>query len=481
MTLPLRLSYNQLDHCLFTSMKAKTFSKLNYKLKNNRLCEELNLQNSHLFFNDLLHYMQGQHQLLLHAPIAQAYAGHQFGNFNILGDGRALLLGELEISPGNNCDIQLKGSGRTPYSRHGDGKASLGPMLREYIMSEAMHALSIPSSRSLALLTTDDIVYRQEQEKGAMLIRVAKSHIRIGTFQYAAIQDDDNHALKALFDYSLQRHYPQLLNSDNAALALLRAVMEKQVKLICEWLRVGFIHGVMNTDNITISGETLDYGPCAFMNTYDPNTVFSSVDYHGLYAFGRQTTMAKWSLMRFAETLLPLIHSTSQQAIELAQSAINDFDDIFLSNWLMMMGNKIGLHKTLPSDKTLIDELLATLQKHQLDYTHTFVLLSYDLSLLKKNMPQLNHWIDHWLQRLQQEKINIDAAQQRMRQFNPCVIPRNHLIEKVIVEFCKNENEKPFHELIKRLLFPYQFHDGDFSIQKVPDNFDSNYQTFCGT
>ncbi|MCJ8501383.1 protein adenylyltransferase SelO [Desulfatitalea alkaliphila] len=304
-------------------------------------------------------------------PLAQAYAGHQFGGFTMLGDGRAILLGEQVTPQGDRFDIQYKGSGRTPFSRQGDGRAALGPMLREYIISEALHALGIPTTRSLAVVTTGEQVFRETALPGAVLTRTAASHIRVGTFEYAAARGIPN-GVRTLADYTIRRHFPDLAAADNPYLSLLEAVMERQACLVARWLLVGFIHGVMNTDNISLCGETIDYGPCAFMDAYDPNTVFSSIDHNGRYAYGRQPQIAQWNLARFAETLLPLIHDDAQKALSIANEAISGFSDTFRRYWLQGMRAKLGLLNAEAADGALAEELLGCMQRHGADFTNTF-------------------------------------------------------------------------------------------------------------
>jgi uncharacterized protein YdiU (UPF0061 family) len=344
-------------------------------------------------------------------PIAQAYAGSQFGHFNVLGDGRAILLGEQITPSGMRYDIQLKGAGATTYSRRGDGRAALGPMLREYIMSEAMHALGIATTRSLAVVTSGESVYRSSVLPGAILTRVAASHIRVGTFQLAASQlastRDDTAAVKALADYTLQRHFPDLIATENPYLALLQAVAERQAKLLAQWMLVGFIHGVMNTDNMSICGETIDYGPCAFMDSYDPATVFSSIDTQGRYAFANQPPIAQWNLARFAETLLPLLHAQRAQSVAIAENALQEFATGYEQHWLSGMRAKLGLFHAEEADRQLVDSLLSCMQNHGLDYINTFRDLAASLNTpqaplfaeMLLNAPDLNDWHSRWQQR----------------------------------------------------------------------------------
>jgi len=317
-------------------------------------------------------------------PFAQAYAGHQFGHFTILGDGRAHVWGEHMTPDGQRLDIQFKGSGRTPYSRRGDGRAALGPMLREYIISEAMHALGIPTTRSLAVVTTGEDVLRETMLPGAILTRVAASHIRVGSLEFAAAQGDKD-TVVALLNYTINRHDPDLKDAENKALAMLERVMERQSDLIVHWMRVGFIHGVMNTDNMTISGETIDYGPCAFMDAYDPNTVFSSIDQMGRYAYANQPVIAQWNIARLAEALLPLIDADIDRAVQKAEEAVNRFPALYKTKWLAMMRAKLGLFGAQDGDEKLISDLLDWMQHHHADWTNTF----RDLSIGKKPAEQL--------------------------------------------------------------------------------------------
>lgn len=310
-------------------------------------------------------------------PLAQAYAGHQFGSFTMLGDGRAILLGEQVTPKGERFDIQYKGSGKTPFSRQGDGRAAMGPMLREYIISEGLHALGIPTTRSLAVVTTGEPVFRESALQGAILTRVAASHLRVGTFEYAVAYGDPN-AVRTLADYTIRRHFPDLAEAGNPYLALLEAVMERQASLVARWLLVGFIHGVMNTDNMALSGETIDYGPCAFMDAYDPDTVFSSIDYNGRYAYGQQPQIARWNLARFAETLLPLIHGDPQEGVSMANEAISGFSETFRHDWLAGMRAKLGLLTQEVDDGTLVEDLLDCMHRHAADFTNTFRDLASD-------------------------------------------------------------------------------------------------------
>ena len=364
-------SYARLPKTFFTLQNPTPVSSPKLVIFNESLATSLGLNGSALQREDGIGILAGNIIPQGATPLAQAYAGHQFGHFNMLGDGRAVLLGEQINPQGERVDIQLKGSGRTPYSRGGDGRAALGPMLREYIISEAMHALGIPTSRSLAVVSTGESVIRETNLPGAILTRVAASHIRVGTFQYAATWGKDGE-LQALADYTIKRHFPDIEEDENRYLSLLQEVIKRQAELIAKWQLVGFIHGVMNTDNMAISGESIDFGPCAFMDTYDPETVFSSIDREGRYAYGNQPYMAGWNLARFAESLLPLLHENQEQAIEIAEDAISNFAELYQSNWLAGMRAKLGIFNEETEDQPLIEDLLNMMQQYRADYTNTF-------------------------------------------------------------------------------------------------------------
>jgi uncharacterized protein YdiU (UPF0061 family) len=416
-------------------------------------------------------------------PIAQAYAGHQFGGFNILGDGRAILLGE-HVTPANKrVDIQLKGSGRTAYSRSGDGRAALGPMLREYIISEAMYALGIPTTRSLAIVITGETVYRDDAYPGAILTRVASSHIRVGTFQFAsAIQN--HQVLTELADYTIDRHFPEIAAADNKYAQLLENVIDLQASLISKWMHVGFIHGVMNTDNMSICGETIDYGPCAFMNSYDPGTVFSSIDKSGRYAFGNQAPIAHWNLYRLAEALLPLIDSDEGQAIAVAENLLGKFPGKFLDYWLAGMRRKLGLFNAEADDLKLAEDLLMYMQKNKADYTNTF------RSLGKESLKEMQiyhdagfrNWIQQWEARLSRQAESMEQSIVLMDQTNPAIIPRNQLVEEALNAAVDQDNLKPLERLLAALSKPYNpSADCAAFLQAPQPEFDAQYKTFCGT
>ena len=450
---------------------------LNHTLSKNLGLDFSNLTDEHIasiFAGNLL--PQGSES------IAQAYAGHQFGHFTMLGDGRAIVMGEHLTPDNRRVDIQFKGSGRTPYARGADGKAALGPMLREYIISEAMHALNIPTTRSLAVVTTGENVIRDTPLPGAILTRVATSHIRIGTFQYIT-KFGDLKTLKAFVDYTIDRHYPNIKDADSQTLALLKIVMEKQIELITNWMRVGFIHGVMNTDNMAISGETIDYGPCAFMDTYNPETVFSSIDHHGRYAYGNQPAIAHWNLLRFTETLLPLIHDKQDKAIEIAKETINSFSAVYTKHWLGMMRKKLGLFGEENGDETLITDLLSWMQQNKADYTNTFCfLMKIDVpkDKLFQNSTFLN-WYHRWQTRLTQNKKPIELSLNLMRTTNPLIIPRNHKVEEALDAASINGDLVPMYNLLEVLKKPYDNQSAITAYQSPPAPSEHVYQTFCGT
>ncbi len=415
-------------------------------------------------------------------PIAQAYAGHQFGYFTMLGDGRVLLLGEQMSPNGERFDIQLKGSGRTPYSRGGDGRAALGPMLREYIISEAMHTLGISTTRSLSVVITGDSVYRETVLPGAVLTRVAPSHIRIGTFQYASKWSTATE-LKILADYTIHRHFPEYVNAENKYLNFLKEVVRLQAMLIAKWQLVGFIHGVMNTDNMALSGETIDYGPCAFMDTYDPETVFSSIDYQGRYAYGNQPNIAVWNLAQFADTLLPLIHSDRAKSVELTQNIISDFSKIYNSYWLTGMRAKLGLTAEENEDTILIDDLLKLMHMYRADYTNTFLALTFnrsDDSALFHNS-EFTKWHRKWKMRLDREPDKEESAVQLMKNSNPAVIPRNHRVEEALDAAVKYKDYSVTERLLNVLSKPYAHIPDQTEYAAVPTVSSCSYKTFCGT
>ena len=414
-------------------------------------------------------------------PIAQAYAGHQFGHFTSLGDGRAILLGEQITPSGDRMDIQLKGSGPTRFSRRGDGRAALGPMLREYILSEAMHALGIPTTRSLAVVTTGEPVYREEVLQGAVLTRVAASHIRVGTMQWAAAHDDEG-ATRALADYTLARHYSDLAGSREPYMALFDAILARQASLIARWQLVGFIHGVMNTDNMALSGETIDYGPCAFMDAYDPATVFSSIDAGGRYAYGNQPPIAQWNLARLAEAMLPLFDRDAGRAVERATAALERFPGLFEQHWLDGMRSKLGLFTREDDDASLVNDLLAWMHRRSADFTNTFRLLtSGRLAGVTANVdPDLEAWQHRWDARRGRQPHPPAESEGLMRQHNPAFIPRNHKVEEALLAATSRGDFSVTVRLLDVLAMPYD-HERDLPMFSEPRSNERPYRTFCGT
>jgi len=415
-------------------------------------------------------------------PIAQAYAGHQFGHFTMLGDGRAVLLGEQIDPQGHRWDVQLKGSGRTPYSRRGDGRAALGPMLREYLISEAMAGLGIPTTRSLAVATTGQPVYRETTLHGAILTRVAASHIRVGTFEYAA-RFHGVDAVRKLADYTIARHDPDLANANSGYLEFLKRVIARQARLIAQWMQVGFIHGVMNTDNMLVSGETIDYGPCAFMDQYDPGTVFSSIDENGRYAYGNQPLIAHWNLTRLAETLLPLLHEETESAIQIAKQALDGFSTAFSDHWRSGMRRKLGIDAAdAPGDDALIEDLLTLMQRYRLDFTLTFRALTHGQKPLlpestAAEAPDFSSAWASWAERWQSRAPSIAL----MTSANPEVIPRNHHVEAALLAAVTDRNLGPLERLLEVLQRPYEDRPENAPYLDPAPASAEPYRTFCGT
>lgn len=475
-------SYARLPKLFYSSIKPAPVRSPELIILNDSLAKSMGLNVQALKSSSGIEVLGGNRIPEGSLPLAQAYAGHQFGHFTMLGDGRAILLGE-QINPlGFRVDIQLKGSGRTAYSRGGDGRAALGPMLREYIISEAMSALGIPTTRSLAVVTTGESVLRQTEQPGAVLTRVAASHLRVGTFEYAS-KWGTVEELRALADYTLERHFPDVDVQENGYLSLLQEVIKRQAILIAKWQLVGFIHGVMNTDNMTLSGETIDYGPCAFMDTYDPATVFSSIDVHGRYAYGNQPQIAAWNLARFAETLLPLLHDNQDQAIKLAQDSISKFSELYQKNWLAGMRGKLGIINQEPQDGTLIEDLLKIMQKYKRDYTNTFVELTFDQRPDTDfyTSSDFAEWNERWQTRLGRQHESKDSSNQLMKNSNPAVIPRNHRVEESLDAAVKDEDYSVMEKFLSVLSNPYAHspEQADYSMPPAPSS--CRYKTFCGT
>jgi uncharacterized protein YdiU (UPF0061 family) len=422
-------------------------------------------------------------------PIAQAYAGHQFGGFNPqLGDGRALLLGEIVDPHGARYDIALKGSGRTPFSRGGDGRAALGPVLREYLMGEAMHALGIPTTRALAAVTTGEQVRRDRALPGAVLTRVAASHLRVGTFQFFAARGDTD-KLRQLVGYALARHDPELASAPNQALALMHVVIERQSALIADWMNVGFIHGVMNTDNVTVSGETIDFGPCAFIEGFDPGAVFSSIDEGGRYAYGNQPSIGKWNMARLAEALLPLLADDEDRAVQLATEALDRFDGLYLDHWLAGARRKLGLTDAHDSDFELLTDWLELLAEQHVDFTLAWRRLAAaaegdeaPLRALFENHEPLAAWLAEWRDRIAVESIEPAARAAAMREISPIYIARNHLVEEALAAAVNDDDLKPFERLLEVVTEPFAERLSDVRYaHPAPPEFTAGYRTFCGT
>jgi uncharacterized protein YdiU (UPF0061 family) len=455
---------------------------------NRTLANELGLDFSSLRSDDdIAAILSGGVEVLGASPLAQVYAGHQFGGFSPrLGDGRALLLGEVIDPNGNRHDIHLKGSGRTVYSRGGDGKAALAPVLREYILGEAMHALGVPTTRALAAVSTGESVYRDSYLPGAVLARTASSHIRVGTFQYFAAQGDHVN-VKLLADYTIDRHFPSIKKNPKPYLELLRMICERQAHLLAKWMQIGFVHGVMNTDNMTISGETIDYGPCAFIDHYDASAVFSSIDRQGRYAFGNQVSMAQWNLARLAETLLPFIDDDPEEAVNLATKVIQSFSDTYQQIWLTGMCKKIGFTLVQKGDLALIEQLLELMQAEKVDFTLMFrALEDVDGGLaivrgLFNESSSFNEWVLLWQQRATKELLNSEERVALMNSVNPVYIPRNHLVEAALQAAEKNSDYEPFEKLMTVLSKPFEKRPGlDVYEKPAPKEF-GKYKTYCGT
>ncbi len=472
-------TYSKLSNTFKENIKPTPVHDPELVILNEELASTLNLDFSKTDKKKLAEIFSGNFIPEETNTIAQAYAGHQFGHFTMLGDGRAVLLGEHLVNNDNRFDIQFKGSGRTSYSRGGDGRAALGPMLREYIISEAIHSLNIPTTRSLAVVKTGEKVVRENLLQGAILTRVASSHLRVGTFQYiAATQNIEN--LNTLVDYTINRHYPEIKTSNSKGLDLLNLVMEKQCQLVINWMRVGFIHGVMNTDNMAISGETIDYGPCAFMDHYDPKTVFSSIDKFGRYAFSNQPPITKWNLARFAECLIPLIDKNEDTAIKLATDLIDNFQNIYEDKWLNMMRDKLGLFGENKNDKKLINDLFNWMEKNKADYTNTFCnLMDINSDEIYKNNDFID-WKNEWKKRSELNNSTKEKQSKLMKLNNPIVIPRNHKVEEALAEADKGSLDK-MKKLLAILKNPYDNQNNIEEYQAPAPSSNKKYQTFCGT
>jgi uncharacterized protein YdiU (UPF0061 family) len=474
---------------LYVEWQAATVPAPRLLVANDELAAELGIDPAALRTPQLVGELAGNVAPIGATPIAMAYAGHQFGSYAPrLGDGRALLLGETVDVEGRRRDIHLKGSGATPFARGGDGKAAVGPMLREYLVGEAMHALGIPTTRGLAVVATGEHIARDGgMLPGAVLTRVAASHLRVGTFEYAA-RLGDNELLRRLADHAIARHYPDVTDDAHRYAAFYERVVEAQASLIARWMLVGFIHGVMNTDNMTISGETIDYGPCAFMDEYDPATVFSSIDHGGRYAYGRQPVIAQWNLARLGESLLPLIADDTESAVASATDVLTSFGDRFRVHWQAGMRAKLGLVHAGDDDQELFDELLRTMQEHKVDYTSFFRALGSSLegdgaalASVVDDAAQVQLWIDRWRSRLAGEGRPWDVVTAAMHAVNPVYVPRNHLVEDAL-EAASGGDLEPFVRLLDVVSSPFVPRDGSGRYaEPAPRSFSRYYQTFCGT
>lgn len=467
---------------IFFSKQNPSISKNPKLIKfNDDLAKELGLNKDILNSDFGLSIFSGNKTFPEITPISQAYAGHQFGHFAMLGDGRAILLGEHITKEGKRYDIELKGSGRTIYSRGGDGKAALSPMLREYIISEGMYGLKIPTTRSLAVVTTGEEILREGFKQGAILTRIASSHIRVGTFSFAN-QFGKLDDLKSLADYTIKRHFPHLIDKENKYELFLLEVIKLQASLISKWQSVGFIHGVMNTDNMLISGETIDYGPCAFMDTYNTETVFSSIDYLGRYSYKNQPNMALWNLARFSEALLPLLSNHKEEAINIANKSLSNFSKLYENYWFDKMRAKLGLFTKKKNDEMLIDTLLSIMQRYKADFTNTFVSLTTNNFNEEEifNSEEFKNWYMLWKSRLKEENKTSEEIRDLMSKNNPYIIPRNHLVEEAL----KKAEKGDFifmNDLIEALKNPYNYSKDLEKYTKVPNKDNKPYITYCGT
>jgi uncharacterized protein YdiU (UPF0061 family) len=479
----LEYSYFELPSTFYSKVRPLKFKGASTLLFNEILAKKLNISED--FIPALLDSTSQVFDENI-SPFAQAYAGHQFGHFTMLGDGRAIVLGEVVVDK-QRFDLQLKGSGPTPYSRRGDGLATLKAMTREYIMSEAMEALHIPTSRSLGVFSTGERIFRTVHEPGAVLARVMKSHIRVGTFEYARYFLTIE-ALQALLNYTIERLYPSCKLASNPALEFIKTVAETQFELVTHWMRVGFIHGVMNTDNTAISGESFDYGPCAFMNQYDPNAVFSSIDTQGRYSFGNQGAIIQWNLVRLTEALLPLIDPSEEQALSIARSFIQGFEEEWNLKYQEMMAQKIGFSKADKDTERLVTDLLKLMEQHGTDYTNTFAGLCHEIpnSLSPWEQEAFIEWKAQWNTYAKSQGTSLEERIALMRRINPVIIPRNHLVESILseVELWENDTRYSgrFHESMSLWTDPYAYDESRIAWMNPPTPEENqSHQTYCGT
>lgn len=468
-------TYEKLPSRFYRKVHLNPVSNPEMVILNEDLEKELDLE----FGDDSLEIFAGNSFPKNASSISMAYLGHQFGHLAMLGDGRATLVGEHMTKDGHRFDIQLKGSGRTPFSRGGDGRATIGPMLREYLISEAMHHLKIPTTRSLAVVKTGEKVIRDKILEGAILTRVAKSHLRVGTFQYGNYQQDLED-FKKLAHYAINRHYPEIKDAENPYLELYKKVIDAQGNLIAKWQSVGFVHGVMNTDNMTISGETIDYGPCAFIDKYDPAAVYSSIDRYGRYAYGNQPQIGFWNLARFGESLIPLVDKDEKIALEFINEALSSYSDIYQKYYYSEMGNKLGIEKIDSKDYELIDEFLEFLKENDRDYTNTFLDLTFrnfDKEIYETS--PFKEWKEKWEKRLELENKSLEEIEEYMKTKNPALIPRNYWVERAL-QIAENDGDfEDFNRLLEALKEPFAHKEYQKFYQVVPDNME--YVTYCGT
>ena len=473
-------SYSNISNILISKTNPIPVKSPKLAIFNYELAKDLDLNFNKINESEISSLLSGNYLPKGSNFIAQAYAGHQFGHFTILGDGRATLMGEHITKKNKRYDIQLKGAGKTPYSRNGDGRATLPSMLREYLISEAIHGLGISTTRSLSVVSSGENVQREKNFKGGILTRIASSHIRVGTFQYLSMKGDKK-TLNELILYCLNRHYSKELIDTNSAITLLKLVRNKQISLIVDWMRVGFIHGVMNTDNMSISGETIDYGPCAFMDSYDPKRVFSSIDHSGRYSFVNQSLIAHWNISRFAETLIPFLDDSEKRAIEIGGEIIDEFESIFRKEWLNMMKEKIGFLGEQKNDNDLIQGLLDWMYKNKADYTNTFIHLM-NKNMIKDKVYNNDSFIQIKIKIDERKNKNNSIKKKRNNLCNPLFIPRNHIVEEALTMIDENENYELLYKLLDVLKNPYSKNENKEKFQ-LPANslFAKEYKTFCGT
>lgn len=478
--LNLSQDYLKLDKSMYSLIEPNQLNKGETVILNENLLKDIGL-NKELFDDKLLTQLLSGNTNENGTLYSQAYSGHQYGYFTNLGDGRAVMIGEQNYN-GKKVDLQLKGFGQTPYSRSGDGKATLYSMLREYLISEAMHALEVPTTRALSVIKTNESVRREQMEQGGILCRVASSHIRVGTFQYA-YSTGGNERVKELADYAINLHYPSLTNSENKYQQFLGKVIEGQAKLIAKWQSIGFVHGVMNTDNMLISGDTIDYGPCAFLDQYIPDKSFSSIDANGRYAYLQQPYIGSWNLARFAETLLGILSTEQKEAVEIANTELSKYEKLFKNHYYSLMASKIGIIDPIDDEKELIDDLLNIMEKYKADFTNTFRLLTQDRfeELPFYNSTEWQDWFRKWTRQLGTRQMNVQARISLMEKSNPVLIPRNLLVEEALKQASYNNDYTLFNNLLDKLYSPYNYkiqHDKKYF---EPINSKDEYVTYCGT